>query len=305
MKECFETLAVKRKIDFFISYKWNEISEDEANRLCKQLALYQINPIRDKYNLEYGDSIVSFMNSLKECDGVILIICEEYFFSINCMYEGITAMKNCKKKSLIRLVENSIFTDKVKRKVAEFWDNFDETKVLGDEKEKLKQVRENYQEFVFWITDTNVVKPDDIIQFEKELKKHVEKVFLESYNYYNMVEDLINSKKDQISKVCDPICEEYYYYRNINYIIQDSPVEYFKCMYNFILLLEKYDAKELVNISINNVVGIEEGNFGENYSKYYFVIPKQESLDTLAYEEKLDKDKSEIEYDMRRITIYF
>ena len=51
MKECFETLAVKRKIDFFISYKWNEISEDEANRLCKQLALYQINPIRDKYNL--------------------------------------------------------------------------------------------------------------------------------------------------------------------------------------------------------------------------------------------------------------
>mgnify|MGYP006895720445 FL=1 len=236
---------------------------------------------------------------------MILIICEEYFFSINCMYEGITAMKNCKKKSLIRLVENSIFTDKVKRKVAEFWDNFDETKVLGDEKEKLKQVRENYQEFVFWITDTNVVKPDDIIQFEKELKKHVEKVFLESYNYYNMVEDLINSKKVQISKVCDPICEEYYYYRNINYIIQDSPVEYFKCMYNFILLLEKYDAKELVNISINNVVGIEEGNFGENYSKYYFVIPKQESLDTLAYEEKLDKDKSEIEYDMRRITIYF
>lgn len=82
MKECFETLAVKRKIDFFISYKWNEISEDEANRLCKQLALYQINPIRDKYNLEYGDSIVSFMNSLKECDGVILIICEEYFLGI-------------------------------------------------------------------------------------------------------------------------------------------------------------------------------------------------------------------------------
>ena len=112
----FWDISSEKKNRFFISYKWNEISEDEANRLCKQLALYQINPIRDKYNLEYGDSIVSFMNSLKECDGVILIICEEYFFSINCMYEGITAMKNCKKKSLIRLVENSIFTDKVKRK---------------------------------------------------------------------------------------------------------------------------------------------------------------------------------------------
>ena len=131
------------------------------------------------------------------------------------------------------------------------------------------------------------------------------KSFLESYNYCNIVEDLSNSKKVQISKVCDSVGEEYYYYKNINYIIQDSPVEYFKCIYNFILLLEKYDTKELVNISINNVVGIEEGNFGENYSKYYFVIPKQESLDTLAYEEKLDKDKSEIEYDMRQITIYF
>ena len=36
MKERFETLTVKRKMDLFISYKWNEISEDEANRICKQ-----------------------------------------------------------------------------------------------------------------------------------------------------------------------------------------------------------------------------------------------------------------------------
>lgn len=305
MKERFEALTVERKLDFFISYKWNRISEDEANRICKQLVLFQINPVIDKYSLNYGDSIVSFMNGLKECDGVILLICDDYFFSINCMYEGITSMKNCKKKTLIRIVENSIFSNEFKRNVAEFWDNSDETKMLGNDKQKLKKVLDYYQEFIFWISDTNVVRTDDTIQFEKELMKHIEKVLMENSNYYNMVEDLNNSKKVVVSKVCDPVGEEYYYYRNINYLIQDSPVEYFKCIYNFILSLEKYDTKELVDISINNVVGIETGNCGENFSKYYFVIPKQESLDTLAFEEKLGKDKSEIEYDKRRIIIYF
>lgn len=35
----------------------------------------------------------------------------------------------------------------------------------------------------------------------------------------------------------------------------------------------------------------------------HFVIPKQESLDTLAFEEKLGKGKSDIEYDKRRLIV--
>ncbi len=69
--------------------------------------------------------------------------------------------------------------------------------------------------------------------------------------------------------------------------------------------MEKYDTKERVDIYINNVVGIDKGNCRENFSKYYFVIPKQNSLDNLAFEEKLGKEKSVIEYDERRIVIYF
>lgn len=303
MKERFEALSVDKETSFFISYKWNEISEKEADRICKQLALYQINPVRDKYRLKYGNSIMSYMNSLNECNGVILLICDEYFFSINCMYEGITAMQNCKNKTLIRMVDSSVFSNEFKRKIAEFWDDFDATGMLGADKEKLKKVRENYQKFVFWISDTNSVNPDNTMQFVNELKKHIAKVFLESFNYSNMVEDLISSKEIVISKVCDPVCEEFYHYKNIDYSIQESPVEYFKCFYNFVLSLEKCDTKELVDISINNVVGIEEGKCGINFSKYYFVIPKQESLDTLAFEEKLGKDKSDIEYDKRRLIV--
>ena len=307
MKEHLEPLTIERHFDFFVSHKWNnKISDEETKRICEQLVLYQINPIVDKYNLKYGESIVAFMDGIKKCNGVILLICNDYFFSINCMYEGITAMKDCKNKTIIRIVESSIFSNDFKGSVAKFWDECDETKMLGEEdKQKLKKVRDNYQEFVFWISDTHVVKTNDILQFEKELNKHIEKVFLEGSNYYDMVEDLNSSKKVAISKVCDPVGEEYYYYKNINYLIQDSPVDYFKCIYNFTLSLEKYDTKERMDIYINNVVGIDKGNYGENFSKYYFVIPKQNSLDNLAFEEKLGKEKSVIEYDERRIVIYF
>ena len=43
------------------------------------------------------------MDGIKKCNGVILLICNDYFFSINCMYEGITAMKDCKNKTIIRI----------------------------------------------------------------------------------------------------------------------------------------------------------------------------------------------------------
>lgn len=161
MKERFEALSVGKETNFFISYKWNKISEDEADRICQQLVLYQVNPVRDAYRLKYGNSIMSYMNSINECDGVILLICKEYFFSINCMYEGITAMQNCKNRTLIRMVDSSVFSNEFRKEIAEFWDGFDATGMLGADKEKLIKVRENYQEFVFWISDTNSVNPED------------------------------------------------------------------------------------------------------------------------------------------------
>ena len=99
MKEHLEPLTIERNFDFFVSHKWNnKISDEETKRICEQLVLYQINPIVDKYSLKYGESIVAFMDGIKKCNGVILLICNDYFFSINCMYEGITAMKDCKNK---------------------------------------------------------------------------------------------------------------------------------------------------------------------------------------------------------------
>lgn len=305
MEEYFEELSIERKIDLFISYKQNTISEAEVDNICSNLAFFQINSVRDKYKLENGDSINDFMDSLTECDGVVLLICNDYFFSVNCMYEGITAMQNCKNKTLIRMMECDVYSNDLKNRIVEFWNAFDKNGILDKDKKKVEKVLKNYQKFVFWISDTYSVKPDDTIEFKKELKKHIEKVFLENYNYSNLVSDLVTSKEIIISKVCDPTCENSYYYRNINYSIRESPVEYFRCFYDFILTLEECNTNRLVKIFIHNVVGIQEGTNGKKFAKYYFVIPKQESLDTLAFEEKIDKKRSKVEYDRQRITINF
>lgn len=305
MKEYFEALSADTEINLFISYKWNEMSEKEADKVCEWLSTYQINPIRDKYRLKYGDSINAYMDSIKKCNGAILIISDDYFFSINCMYEGIIAMQECKNKVMIRRVENSVFSIEFRKKIKEFWENFDATGIFGDDKEKLEKVLGHYQEFVFWISDTNANSNISEEQLTDELKKHIAKIELESFSYDNMIQDLISSKEIVISKVCDPIAEERYHYRNISYSIHASFVDYFKGFYDFVLSLEKIDTGELVDIVINNVVGIQEGNWGEDFSKYYFVIPKQESLDELAFAEKIGKEKSEVEYDKRRIIVRF
>ncbi len=306
MEEKFEKLLNEEKErNIFISYKWNEISEKEMKIISNKLMLIQINAIVDKYNLKYGNSITEYMTNLIYCDGVILIICDDYFFSMNCMYEGVMAMKEMKNKTIIRMVENSIYEPRQKEKIKKYWNNYDETGIIGSEKNKLKMVRENYQEFIAWITDTNTVRPNDITQFEKELDIYVSKVYFESDIYTNMVSDLIVSKSVVISKVCDTICEEYYRFKNISYSTQESPINDFKCLFDFKLILEKINTNEIVKMPIKNVVGIESGNLGEKFAKYYFVIPRQDSLETLAYEEKFKKDKSKIEYNRRRITINF
>lgn len=306
MEEKSEKLLNEEKErNIFISYKWNEISEKEMKIISNKLMLIQINAIVDKYNLKYGNSITEYMTNLIYCDGVILIICDDYFFSMNCMYEGVMAMKEMKNKTIIRMVENSIYEPRQKEKIKKYWNNYDETGIIGSEKNKLKMVRENYQEFIAWITDTNTVRPNDITQFEKELDIYVSKVYFESDIYTNMVSDLIVSKSVVISKVCDTICEEYYRFKNISYSTQESPINDFKCLFDFKLILEKINTNEIVKMPIKNVVGIESGNLGEKFAKYYFVIPRQDSLETLAYEEKFKKDKSKIEYNRRRITINF
>lgn len=303
MQDRYEAFQPIEQLSIFISYKWNEISEREADRLCQVLELSKIRPIRDKYCLQYGESIKEFMNSITMCYGVILIICDDYFYSINCMYEGITTMLNCKKTAIIRMVESSIYNMEFKQKIKKHWDEFIKGELSVGDLEKAELICNNIDDFITWISDTNSVAPNDSSQFEKELNKHIAKMSLNISSYQDMVIDLMNSKYVTISKVCEPACEERYFFRNIDFSIQNSPVQEFSCFYNFVITLDRIDKKENVDIYINSVVGIEEGTMGADFSKYYFVIPKQESLETLAFEEKIGKEKSEIEYNKHRIII--
>lgn len=75
--------------------------------------MFQINPIRDIYKVKPGNSIMSYMDSINNCHGIVIILCNEYFFSINCMYEGITAMLNRKNMTIIRLIESNSYHSRI------------------------------------------------------------------------------------------------------------------------------------------------------------------------------------------------
>ncbi len=121
---------------------------------------------------------------------------------------------------------------------------------------------------------------------EEEADKICNELVLNQINPIRDKYSLCNSKSVTISKLCDPVGEEQYFFKNINYFIQESPVSRFRCFCNFVLHLVKCDTNEETKIQINDVVGIELGNSGENFSKYYFVIPEHESLERAFFKEK-------------------
>ena len=171
MEERFEPLVTNLQLNFFISYKWNEISKKEADNICNQLNMFQINPIRDIYKVKPGNSIMSYMDSINNCDGIVIILCDEYFFSINCMYEGITAMLNRKDKTIIRLIEQTVITQEFRKTVSKHWNDYEKEEMPDYDKEKFRIIKDHYQEFLTWICDTDLVSQEEMF---KEAKKNIE-----------------------------------------------------------------------------------------------------------------------------------
>ena len=125
------------------------------------------------------------------------------------MYEGITAMLNRKNMTIIRLIEQTVITQEFRKTVSKHWNDYEKEEMPDYDKEKLRIIKEHYQEFLTWICDTYLVSQEENKQFCRELEKYIEKVFLETGNYLNMMEDLIGSKYIIISKVCPP-CKRTY-----------------------------------------------------------------------------------------------
>ncbi|MCP4362532.1 MAG: toll/interleukin-1 receptor domain-containing protein [Chloroflexi bacterium] len=79
-----DTLSQKK---VFISYKWNDPSEDLVNDLVPALEEKGIEIIRDKEDLGFKGLIKEFMQEIGRGETIILVISDGYLHSENCMYE--------------------------------------------------------------------------------------------------------------------------------------------------------------------------------------------------------------------------
>lgn len=78
--------------DIFLSYSWK--SKEIANKIYHDLNFIGLNVIKDDHKLRYKDKLSSFMKTIRNADYAILIICEDYLKSTNCMTEILEIQKD-------------------------------------------------------------------------------------------------------------------------------------------------------------------------------------------------------------------
>lgn len=71
----------------YISYKWNDPSEELVNELVPELRDSGIDVVRDKDDLGFKGLIKEFMQEIGQGHTVIIVISNGYLRSQNCMYE--------------------------------------------------------------------------------------------------------------------------------------------------------------------------------------------------------------------------
>jgi len=119
----------------FLSYAWGDGSETGQEReifvesLCKRLAEWDYEVIRDKNSIRTGDLISTFMKTMAAADRVIILLSEKYLRSFYCMtelHEIYRTSRAEKDQFLSRLIpikssDTAIETIKDRTKHARFW----------------------------------------------------------------------------------------------------------------------------------------------------------------------------------------
>lgn len=108
---------------------WFNYRQSLVDEIQKSISRFVIIK-RDVNELEFGDNITEFMNTIREEDFALIIISDAYLKSEACMYELTTLFKdqgadNFKKKVLFLICDDArlIYTADGRGTYAEFWDN--------------------------------------------------------------------------------------------------------------------------------------------------------------------------------------
>ncbi|MCZ8053729.1 MAG: HEAT repeat domain-containing protein [Microcystis sp. LE19-12.2C] len=116
----------------YISYNWQEDSNEMANQLVQAFDAKGIEIIRDKTHTSYKDSIKNFMRQIGQGKCVVAVISDRYLKSENCMFELVEIARNgdfYKRIFPIILPDARIYKD---------FERIDYLKYWEDEKAKLQ-----------------------------------------------------------------------------------------------------------------------------------------------------------------------
>lgn len=162
-------LAMEKEV--YISYSWSEPSKSIVlNWLCECLDMNKIFYKIDKKNCNYREDISEFEKKIGRAQHIILLVCNSYFYSENCMYEAAYIIQNGKYKERIYMINmgdfprnsNVFFTH-----ILQYWKerkvNYKKNQIFDKSKiQKIKLILKQIKVFFTYINECNTLTFFDI-----------------------------------------------------------------------------------------------------------------------------------------------
>jgi tetratricopeptide (TPR) repeat protein len=166
----------------FISYNHkNNKSKNVADSFCKfSENIFEIHI--DNKDLHYGENIQEYMKKIRKFDFSLIILCDEYLKSRNCMYEALEFMRDdnySKRMSFIIMNNVKIFNEEDRLEYIQFWktkyDELDkkrETLDTLDQEDCIKElkiyknIQINIGQFLSFISNIKSVVIDDCFSLD-------------------------------------------------------------------------------------------------------------------------------------------
>jgi len=165
--------------EIFISYKWNDISETEADKIEEILIHNGFKVVRDRNEQNYKDLISKFIQRLSNAKYVVAVVSDEYLKSESCIKEMYLLFKKYDFKDRIFpiiLNDAQIYNTESALEYILYWE-----RKQKDLEDKIKSLK----------TQTHLKPFHEKLDFLSEIRQHISSMlgFLKDINVYNIKEN--------------------------------------------------------------------------------------------------------------------
>lgn len=244
----------------FISYSHKD--KIEADYMDDYFQLNGVILKRDVREVEYSQSFVEFMKSIRVNDYVLMLISRNYLLSVNCMYEVIEVMKEVDFGEKIHpIIVNSelLYTIEGNLEVIQYWSKkYDDLKSkienvdiidsisLAKDLKKIQEIKSNIGDFLC------IIKERKYLSFEEQKEQ----------NFKSILSALGVNQFEQMT-----ITDEVKYHNRDYYIIKEEDLSHAMAKrYSATILLNKDMSKnDIRNVIIDVTNQMKKNNYARNH----------------------------------------